>query len=297
MKPQHLLLAVLITAIWGVNFSVIKIGLLTTDPFILAALRFLLCAVPAVFFIPRPDTGWRYIIGYGLMFGVGVWGVANLAIQVGISAGMASLVLQFSALFTILAGGLLLREQINRYQLAGIAIALSGLVSIMLVTDGSVSITGLALVLLSALAWSVANIISKKAQAKRVFAFIVWSSLFAPLPLLLLDFAVKGTAGYASFYHHADLSLLLSVLFQVYPNTLFAWWIWNSLIKKYPLSTVAPVSLLVPLFGLLGSAVIFDEAIGGYKIAACVMIMAGLITGLYGKRLAAGKVTPPREVM
>ena len=59
MKTHHLLLAVLITAIWGINFSVIKLGLQEVDPFILAGIRFLLCALPALFFIAKPDVKWR----------------------------------------------------------------------------------------------------------------------------------------------------------------------------------------------------------------------------------------------
>lgn len=101
MKPLHVVLAVLITAIWGVNFSVIKLGLATVDPLILAGIRFSLCALPAIFFIRKPDVAWRYIIGYGLVFGIGLWGVVNLGIKAGLSAGIASLVLQFSAFFTM----------------------------------------------------------------------------------------------------------------------------------------------------------------------------------------------------
>ncbi|MSE17952.1 EamA family transporter, partial [Pantoea agglomerans] len=105
MKLTHLLLAVMITAIWGVNFSVIKLGLQAVDPFILAGIRFTLCALPALFFIKKPDVPWRYLISYGLVFGIGLWGLVNLGIKTGLSAGIASLLLQFSAFFTLLLGG------------------------------------------------------------------------------------------------------------------------------------------------------------------------------------------------
>ncbi len=104
MKYPHLLLAILVTAIWGVNFSVIKLGLHTIDPFILAAIRFTLSALPALFFIKKPDVPWRYLIGYGLIFGIGLWGLVNLGIKTGLSAGIASLALQFSAFFYLIAG-------------------------------------------------------------------------------------------------------------------------------------------------------------------------------------------------
>ncbi len=286
MKVHHLLLAILITAIWGVNFSVIKLGLTAVDPFVLAGIRFTLCALPAIFFIRKPDAQWRYMIGYGLVFGIGLWGIVNLGIKTGLSAGIASLVLQFSAFFTILLGSWVFKETVTRYQLAGIVIALGGLLSIIFIVDGSVTATGLVLVLFGAVAWSVANVINKKAKTKQVFAFLVWSSAFSPIPLFLLDYAVNGTAGYTALVNQLDYRAVLSILFQVYPNTLFGYWIWNSLLKQYPVSTVAPLSLLVPIFGMLGSVVIFQETLSLIKIVAVILIVAGLVVGLYGQRIS-----------
>ncbi|CAN1596957.1 EamA family transporter [Pseudomonas mediterranea] len=285
MKPWHLALAVLITAIWGINFSVIKLGLATVDPFILAGIRFSLCALPAIFFIRKPDVPWRYLIGYGLVFGIGLWGVVNLGIKAGLSAGIASLILQFSAFFTLLLGGWVFKEALTRFQVLGMLIALGGLLCIIMISDGSVSLPGVFLVLVGAASWSVANIINKKASTRDVFGFLVWSSAFAPIPLFALDYVINGSAGYSSFIQQVDTTAVLSILFQVYPNTLFAYWIWNSLLKTYPVSTVAPLSLLVPIFGMLGSVFVFHESVPLNKVLAVVLIVLGLGVGLYGQRI------------
>ena len=285
MKARYLLLAISITAIWGANFSVIKLGLTTLDPFILAGIRFTLCALPAIFFIPKPDVQWRYIIGYGLVFGIGLWGVVNLGIKSGLSAGIASLVLQFSAFFTILLGSWIFKESISRFQYAGMGLALCGLLSIVSIVDGTVTTAGLTLVLLGAVAWSAANVINKKAKTTQVFAFLVWSSAFSPIPLFALDYVVNGSTGYSALVNQLDYRAVLSILFQVYPNTLFGYWVWNSLLKQYPVSTVAPLSLLVPVFGLLGSVMIFNETLSLNKIVAVVLIVSGLGLGLYGQRV------------
>lgn len=285
MKLPHLLLAILITAIWGINFSEIKIGLSSVDPFILAGIRFTLCALPALFFIKKPDVPWRYIIGYGLVFGIGLWGLVNLGIKAGLSAGIASLLLQFSAFFTILLGSVVFKESLTRYQIAGFALASTGLLSIVFITDGSVTFSGTLLVLAGAIAWSIANIIIKRSATKQIFAFLVWSSAFSPLPLFLLDWLVNGSNGYTALVSHVDYRAVLSILFQVYPNTLFGYWVWNSLLKQYPISTVAPLSMLVPVFGILGSMAIFGEAISSLKTLALLLIISGLVVGLYGYRL------------
>lgn len=285
MKLTDFLIALLITAIWGVNFSIIKLGLITADPLILAGIRFTLCALPAVFFIKKPDTSWRYIIGYGLLFGIGLWGIVNLGIKAGVSAGIASLVLQFGAFFTMVLGAFLFHENLSKYQYIGIVVALLGLTSIIFISDGSVTFIGLALVLCGAVVWGLVSIIIKKSDTKQVFSFLVWSSLFSPIPLFILSYLFNGPSGFTELAIHFNTTTLFSILFQVYPNTLFAYWVWNSLLTKYPVSVVAPLSLLVPIFGMLGSVMIFNESIPSGKIIAMVFIISGLIIGLYGKRL------------
>lgn len=238
-----------------------------------------------MFFIKKPDVPWRYLISYGLVFGIGLWGLVNLGIKTGLSAGIASLLLQFSAFFTLLLGGWVFKERLSRYQIAGCALACAGLLSIFFITDGSVTFSGMLLVLAGAVAWSIANIINKKAGTRQVFAFLVWSSAFAPIPLFLLDGLVNGSAGYHALFTQLDVKAVLSILFQVYPNTLLGYWVWNWLLKHYPVSTVAPLSLLVPVFGILGSVAIFGETVSPQKIAALLLIVAGLAVGLYGQRV------------
>jgi len=286
MKHKHIALAILVTAIWGLNFSVIKIGLKSVDPFILAGVRFSLVALPAVLFIQRPYVPWRFLVAYGLVFGVGLWGIVNLGIQAGVSAGIASLVLQFSAFFTIFLGSWVFKEKITKYQIVGIVVALAGLSSIIFITDGSVTLVGVALVILGAIFWSAANVIVKKSGTKEMLGFLVWSSLFAPLPLFALAFGLNGVHGYQALLAQINPSAVFSILFQAYPTTIFGYWVWNSLMKKYPVSTVAPLSLLVPIFGILGSVILFGEVVSSAKVFAVVLIVTGLAIGLYGKQIA-----------
>jgi len=285
MKRNDLLLAVLVTFIWGINFSVIKLGLTSLDPFILSGLRFLFCAIPLIFFIKRPNVHFKYIITYGLLFGIGVWGIVSLGIYFGISAGMASLVLQMSVFFTVILASIILNEAIDISKKLAFVIALFGLTLIISVTDGSVTILGLILVLIAALSMSFTNIIIKTAGTKDVFSFIVWASVFAPIPLFLLGYLTQGNIVYTDFFLNIDSVAVFSILFQVYPTTLFGYWVWNNLLHKYPASNVAPITLLVPIFGLIGSSLIFGEEIGFIKIIASTIIILALFVNLYGNRL------------
>ncbi|DAB32016.1 MAG TPA: hypothetical protein CFH79_06095 [Sulfurospirillum sp. UBA11407] len=285
MRIKDFLIAVFIMFIWGINFSVIKLGLSSLNPFMLAGLRFLLCVFPLVFFIKKPDTSLFYLISYGLIFGVGLWGLVTLGIYFGVSAGIASLVLQIGAFFTVIMSAIILQEKMHISKKLGFIVALCGLALIISITDGSVSFLGLSLVLIGALSWGVVNIIIKKANVKEAFSFIIYSSIFSPIPLFLLAYLTQGKSVFIDFFTNLDSIAIFSILFQVYPTTLLGYWIWNLLLGKYPASNVAPLTLLVPIFGLFGSYLIFHEHIGILKISACLLIVLGLFINTFGERL------------
>ncbi|WP_405861874.1 EamA family transporter [Streptomyces sp. NBC_00090] len=66
---------------------------------------------------------------------------------------------------------------------------------------------------------------------------------------------------------------------------------WNCLLREYPMSTVAPFSLLVPVFGVLGSVLIFNEPLPPLKLVAGALIAAGLVIGSYGERVTESRAT------
>lgn len=282
MKPLDTALALLITAIWGLNFSIIKLGLATLDPSLMAAIRFALCALPAVFFVPGPQVAWHHWVGYGLLFGVLQWGAVYAGIYCGLSAGLASLVLQVAVFFTMAGGVLFFREQVNAPMLLGTAVAFSGVALVFANADGQATVLGLCLVVLGAMAWAGANLIVKRAKPARMFGFMVWSSLVAPLPLLLLSYLFAGPDRITQSLASIDSTAVFSILFQVYPTTLLGYAVWNGLLKKYPVSTVAPLTLFVPVFGMLGSVLLFGETLPGYKWLAMACILAGLLINRFG---------------
>lgn len=283
MRLKHFIIAILIIAIWGLNFSVIKLGLQNINPFILAGFRFFLCAIPTIFFVKKPDVSLKIIALYGFLFGVGLWGMVNLGIDLGVSSGVASLVLQFGAFFTIIIGLIVLKEQVNYLQIIGFFFALLGLVLILFETDGSVTPWGIVFILVAAIAWSISNLIIKQSKTKRIFSFLVWSCLFSPLPLFILAYLNFGYEPYKFLFKEFNWLSTFSILFQVYPTTLIGYWVWNKLLNIYPISTVAPLTLLVPIFGFIGSFIVFGETINLLKFLACLFVFLGLIIGLYGK--------------
>ncbi|KTB58696.1 MULTISPECIES: EamA family transporter [Pseudomonas] len=283
MHKKHLALALLVTLAWGLNFPITKLGLRAVDPFVLTGLRFALAALPWVLFIKRPAVPFAYVAAYGVIFGLGMWGVINYGIQLGVSPGIASLLIQLSVFFTLGWGCVLFKEKIRGAQWAGAFLAVIGLAGIIANQQGEHAVLGVLMIVFSALAWSIGNVIIKTSGVKEIFSFMVWASLFPPIPLFLMAWWVHGDAAFVSLPTHLDRTAVGSLLFQVYLATHFAYWGWNTLLKAYPVSTVAPLSLLIPVFGVASSMLILGERVSTANLAFIAVIISGLAVGLYRK--------------
>ena len=281
MPIKDFLFAVVIMAVWGVNFSVIKLGMASLDSFTLNALRFSLCAFPLVFFVKKPDLAWKYIAAYGLLFGVGVWGMVGLGIHFGASAGIASLIIQLSAFAVVVLAAIIFRERLNLGQYIGLGLALVGILLIASVGDGSVTLLGMALVMVAALCLSASIIMFKYLKVKQMLGLLVWSSLFSPIPLFTIAYFLHGAGIFTNLWDNLTPLTIFSLLFQAYPTTLLGRLIFNNMIVKYPMAITMSISFLVPIFGLLGSYFIFDEQIGAVKIMSCVLIITGLVISTF----------------
>jgi O-acetylserine/cysteine efflux transporter len=282
---RHFLLALAVVAIWGSNFVVIKYALHTLPPMTLAALRFGFAFVPACFFLRRPEVGWRNLGGYGVLIGVGQFGLLYLAMRSQISPGLASLVVQAQVFFTLLLALGLRGERVPATTWAGLALAAGGIIVIASHTDGTTTVLGLAMVLLAALSWACANLLTQRAGRIDMLAYVVWSSAFALPPLAALALLVDGPDQVAAGLAASDLGTWGAVLWQSVGNTLFGYGVWSWLLARHPAGRIVPMALLVPVFGMGSAAALLGEPLPGWKLVAAALVMAGLAINLFGPRL------------
>lgn len=276
MSGKDLAIAVFVMAIWGFNYTMIKLGVSEVNPMLIAAGRFCFAAFPMVLFVRRPQVPWRYLISYGLVFGIGIWGMASLAMYFGLSSGMTSVLLQLDVVTTIVVGMLLYKDVITGQQATGIVIALIGVAVSVIYTNGNVTLAGLVFILISAVCWPLAGVILRRSGSQSPFAFNIWGMVFAPLPLIGLGVLFYGTDVLVSAYHHWNRDVWISVLFQAYPTTIFGYWIWNRLVLKYPMSTIAPLTLLTTVFGVLSGTLMFGEQLTYPQWVACCAFLLGI---------------------
>jgi O-acetylserine/cysteine efflux transporter len=285
MPLSHSLVALLVTTIWGLSFVVIKLGVGTTPPLLLAALRFLFAALPAVFFVPRPKTDWRNVVAYGFFLGVAQFGLLFAALAIGMPASLASVVMQAQVFFTILFAALLMNERPGPHQIIGGFVASLGLVLIAWPRMTGGGAVPFLMTVLAAASWGVANIISKRAGRVDMLGFIVWSSLVAPLPLFGLSLWLDGPARVFTALTQINGGTAAAVAYLAYPTTIFAFGIWAYLLSRHPAATVTPFALFVPVAGILGSALILGEAMHPIEAIGGAVIVLGLAMNVFGARL------------
>ncbi|MGB7998080.1 MAG: EamA family transporter [Photobacterium halotolerans] len=294
MKSRDMVLALLVVVIWGVNFSVIKIGLETLPPILFSALRFAVVAVPAVFFIPFPKTSVWNVLGVGVFLGVLKFGLLFIAMKADASAGLSSLILQAQVFFTIGLSVLLYKEMVSRYQALGILVAVAGFGLFFLDADGNITAMGLMMILAAAFCWAIANTIMKRMQGVNLLHFMVWVSLVPPLPLLLISYFTE-TAQPLDVLLAATSDTWLALLYVSYISTLLAFALWGHLLKSYPAATVTPFALLIPVVGMFTSTLVLNERMTETEMAGAGLIFLGLTCCILGGRLMQAKIRAARQ--
>lgn len=285
MSPKDLLLALLVIVVWGLNFVVIRLGLEEMPPMLLGALRFLLAAFPAVFFVRRPQVPLRWLLAYGLTISLGQFACLFSAMHVGMPAGMASLVLQSQAFFTLLLAALLLGERLRASNLFGLLVAAAGLILIGLQSGQAMTLAGFALTIAAASMWALGNIVTRKLGKVNLVGLVVWGSLVPPLPFLALSWWLEGPVAIEDALRGFGVDALLVLAYLAFGATILGYGLWSRLLSRYPASQVAPFSLLVPVVGISSATLLLDERLGALQLAGAALVMGGLAINVWGGRL------------
>lgn len=308
MTRRDRLLAILVAICWGINFPATSIALEHFPPLFMVALRFGLLAVPTILLIPRPKVPLRWLLGVGAGIGIMQFAFLYLGMAAGMPSGLASLVLQASAPFTVLIAGVFLRERISGRQGIGIIVAVLGLAAIAVHRAQVAALLPILLTVCGALGWALGNVASRKAMAPNPLHLTLWMSVVPPIPMLVLALFVEGPSriGYSlrTAFTLDALPSLLALMYIVLVATVVGYGIWTSLMAKYPSSTVAPFSMLVPVVGVLASWIAFGETIDLVEAIAGVCVVGGVLLGSYRSSSGAKKVdqklcqgeAPPRAV-
>lgn len=300
MQAPELLQALLVVVIWGINFVVIKWGVADVPPLLLGCLRFSLLFAAGALWVRRPRLSWRWLIAYGMTVGVGQFAGLFCAIKFGMPAGLASVVLQSQAFFTLFFARLVLGEHWRRTQLAGLLLAAGGLALIGLARGGNMTVIGFVLTLGAALSWAASNVVVRMmvraGEQVEPLGLVVWSGLVPPLPFLLLSLWLEGGAADWAALTHFSWSALAAVAYLSFAASLLGYGLWSRLLARFPANQVAPFSLLAPLVALVASTWLLHERLSMPQALGSLLLLSGLIVSVFGARLL-GFVTRNQNVV
>ncbi len=297
---RHRLLAGLVAVCWGVNFIAIHLTLGHFPPMFSVALRFGLIAVPTLILVPRPQVPLRWLMGYGLGFGVLQFLFLYWAMAWGMPTGLASLVLQASAPLTVLLGAGLLRERLSRRQLIGVLVAATGLAVVGWRELRAAALLPFLLTLAGAFGWALGNLASRQAHPPRPMRLMLWMSVVPPLPLLVVSLLVEGPArigtAFATVATRSGWLALGGLTYTVVIGTIVGSGLWTWLMSRHPAGVVAPFSMLVPAVGLLAAWAVLGERVGLVELVGAVLVICGVLYGSLRRRRAVGPAPAPAGV-
>lgn len=290
------MLAGVVITIWGVNFVVMKWGLQEVSPLLLCALRFMAASLPFLLFVRPPrNLSWGVLAAYGLVQGVGQFGLLFVGMHLGMPAGMASVVLQTQAFITLLMAAVLLGERPQPWQWWGLCIAIVGLITIGSAHGegaAQMSLMGFLCTVGAAAMWAASNLITRHAAKNGPYEplpFLVWSSVFPILPLLLLSVWLEGgVAGVQQQLLAMTWQGWGAVAYLALLSTLLGYGLWTRLLQRYQASTVAPLSLLVPVVGLLSAMLLLQEFPMGIQWLGTGGVLLGMLVNQMGGRWRKG---------
>jgi O-acetylserine/cysteine efflux transporter len=284
LHPRHIALAIVLSIVWGLNFVVISIALGDFPPIFLAAARFAIAALPAIF-LPRPPISWPRLLAVSGGLFIGQFGLLFSAMTVGMPPGLASIAMQIQAFITIAIAAAAIGERPTGRQLGGAAVAFAGL-ALIATTVGSNGVTaaGLLLLLGAATSWASGNVLLRGVRRVDMLALVSWCAVMATLPLFALSTAIEGADRIGAAVIGARWPMFLALLYIALVSTTFGYAVWGHLMKRYPAGTVAPFALLVPVSGTIAAALILGERFGPVRLAGMVLILGGLAILAFGRR-------------
>lgn len=277
-----MMLAAGVAAAWGFNFLVIEWGMDGIPPLLFVAIRFAVVAAFVVI-VPRPAASWRTIVGVGLFMSLGQFGLLYTALALGLQPGLAALLLQAQAVFTVVIAAGVLRERPTVGQGVGVAVGVIGLAVVAVGRGGDAPVLAVALALAAALSWAVGNVVSRRAGVVAgrgrlgALSLTVWSALVVPVPALALSFVLEGPAAIAAGLGAFGAQALLSTVYTAGVCTLVGYAVFNGLLARNPSAAVVPWVLLAPVVAMTAAAVLLGQLPAPAEIVGGVLLVAGVL--------------------
>ena len=273
MRPLDAALAVAGCTLWGLGFTVGKATIESCPPIFLMALRYGLAGIALVWLAPRPPRQLARVLAFSL---IGVV-IADSLLFVGmreVTVSTSVLILQLAAPFATLIAAIMLGERLGGRKAAGTVLAFVGVALVVGQPGGGEPILPVLLIVAGALAWAAGQVMAKTITDTDTQTLVAWAAIFAVPPLLLSSLLLES--GHLEVFTEAGWSTVIGILYMGLVMTALGYMVWFRLLRRYPVGTIMPFALLVPVASMVGGAVFLGEALTLLAAGGAVLVICGL---------------------
>lgn len=260
MSLKDSLLALLVAFLWGAQVTAVKVGGAELPPILMVAMRYAIMSLFLLPFLRRcrkdqivPMTVIATVTGT-LHFGLLYCGIAR------VDASTSVIIYQLVTPFTLILAFLMLGEALKLNVVAGIALAFCGVLVLLASDAPKATLTGMLLVALAALAFSIGSVLTKRMGPLDPLALSAWTAIVAAPQLLI--WSLVQEEGQWSMLANASALAWWAMIYTAISGGLLGFGLWFWLLRRNSMQQLAPYLLLVPVFAIVVSQALLAEHLG-----------------------------------
>ncbi len=273
LNGWHVLAGIGVMAIWGINFPVAKIAVAEVPPVFLVAVRYTIVAALLLPFVPRPRGRIGAIALASITMGALHFGLMFTALTM-IEGSVAAIAIQTQVAFSALLAAVVFNDPLGWRRALGMALAFGGVFLIAGGGDYLANPWPLLLVIASAVAWAVGNVQIKLLGEVDILSVNAWITLLAAPQLFAFSLLMED--GHIAAAINASWAVWGALGYQVVLASIFGYSTWYWLNRRYEVNQVVPLTLLIPVFGVLASVLMLGETLSPVMLAGGAATIAGV---------------------
>lgn len=285
LAGRDLALLIGMNLIWGLNLIASKIGVGEFPPIFFTAMRFGSLALFLVPMLKIHRGQMTNLFAAAMLSGPAAFALLFAGIFLAEDAATVAVATQMSVPFATLMSVLFLGERIHWRRIMGIVLAFAGIVVISFDPRVFAYWEGLALVVCSSFVSSLGLIFLKRLRGIQALEVQSWIALAGGSILLLLSLGLES--GQMTAVRNATWEGWGALFFTTIMSSLVAHTAWFYLVGRYPVTSLSPLTLLSPLFGIFfGVTLLHDQLTPRMLFGGAVTLIGVLIVVLREKRIA-----------
>ena len=275
MPFPHVLLALFVSIVWGVNFVVMKIGLEHLSPFLFVVFRFAIVLALLFPWLRIVKGHMGLILAAGLCLGGLHFAFVTVGLELAENITSIVIIVQMHVPLTLIMAHFLLKERLSYWRVSGVLIAFLGVLVISFDPDIMEERMAIIIIFTATSLYSVGAILLRKLQTVGVFNMQAWTAIFG-LPILI-SLSLYTETGQMEQVMNLDREGWSAIFYTAVLSSVVGYGGMNFLLKRHPVTLIAPIFLTVPVFATTAAVLVFDEVLTTRFLVGAGLTLCGLV--------------------